>query len=156
MLRLRSADCNAGYVNMTRILRCVWRSHGARGKCGRTCPSRCATRRRVRLVEIDAPERAQAFGNRSKQSLSERCFNKAAKLDETGKDRYGRILARVYCDGVDANAEQVRRGMAWVYERCAPKNLPLYGVHTEAKAAKHGLWADNETVPPWDLRRAGK
>jgi len=46
--------------------------------------------------------------------------------------------------------------MAWVYERCAPKNLPLYGVHTEAKAAKHGLWADNETVPPWDLRRAGK
>ena len=127
------------------------------GKCGRTCPSRCATRRRVRLVEIDAPEKAQAFGNRSKQSLCELCFNKAAKLDETGKDRYGRILARVYCDGVDAKAEQVRRGMAWVYDRYAPKNSPLYGVQAEAKAARGGLWADNRPVPPWDWRsRSGR
>lgn len=67
---------------------------------------------KVRLTEIDAPEKAQAFGNRSKQSLSDLCFNKTSKLDDNGKDRYGRTLARVYCDGVDANAEQVRRGMA--------------------------------------------
>ncbi len=67
---------------------------------------------KVRLVEIDAPEKAQAFGNKSKQSLSELCFGKTATLVYEGKDRYGRTLARVHCDGIDANAEQVRRGLA--------------------------------------------
>ncbi len=53
---------------------------------------------KVRLTEIDAPEKKQAFGNRSKQSLSDLCFNKTATLDNKGKDRYGRTLARVTCD----------------------------------------------------------
>lgn len=69
---------------------------------------------KVRLVEIDAPEKAQPFGNRSKQSLSDMCFGKVAEIREKGKDRYKRTLGRVYCDGVDTNAEQVRRGMAWI------------------------------------------
>ena len=75
------------------------------------------TQVKVRLLEIDAPEKAQAFGAKSKESLSEMCFGKTAELTDKGKDRYGRTLARVTCDGVDANAEQVRRGMAWVYRR---------------------------------------
>ena len=66
---------------------------------------------------------------------------------------YGRTLARVYCDGVDANAEQVRLGMAWVFERYASKNSSLYGVQAQAKAAKRGLWADTAPVPPWQWRR---
>jgi len=108
---------------------------------------------KVRLVEIDAPEKAQAFGNRSKQSLSDLCFDKTVKLDDRGKDRYGRTLARVYCDGIDANAEQVRRGMAWVYRKYAPKDSPLFAVEAEAKRARRGLWADAEPVPPWEWRR---
>ena len=107
---------------------------------------------KVRLVEIDAPEKAQAFGNRSKQSLSDLCFNKTARLDDKGKDRYGRTLARVYCDGADANAEQVRRGMAWVYDRYVT-DRGLYSIQDEARAAKRGLWADNSPVPPWEWRR---
>jgi endonuclease YncB( thermonuclease family) len=108
---------------------------------------------KVRLVEIDAPEKAQAFGNRSKQSLSDLCFNKTTKLDDKGKDRYGRTLARVYCDGVDANAEQVRRGMAWVFDRYARRDSPLYAVQNEARAARRGLWGDSAPVPPWEWRR---
>ncbi len=108
---------------------------------------------KVRLTEIDAPEKAQAFGNKSKQSLSDLCFAKIATLDDKGKDRYGRTLARVHCDGIDANAEQVRRGMAWVFVRYAPKDSPLYSVEAEARAEKRGLWADPEPVPPWEWRR---
>jgi endonuclease YncB( thermonuclease family) len=108
---------------------------------------------KVRLVEIDAPEKAQAFGEKSKQSLSELCFDKPATLTETGKDRYGRTLARVQCDGIDSNAEQVRRGMAWVYRKYAPKDSPLYAVEAQAKAARRGLWADDAPVPPWEWRR---
>ena len=103
---------------------------------------------KVRLVEIDAPEKAQAFGNRSKQSLFDLCFNKTATLADKGKDRYGRTLARVYCDGVEANAEQVRRGMAWVYDRYAPRNSSLYGVQAEVKAATRGMCQDADAIPP--------
>ena len=110
---------------------------------------------KVRLVEIDAPEKAQPFGNRSKQSLSDLCSDKTAKLDDKGKDRYGRTLARVYCDGIDANAEQVRRGMAWVYDRYVT-DRGLYLIQEEAKAAKRGLWADTEPMPPWEWRHRGK
>lgn len=108
---------------------------------------------KVRLAEIDAPEKAQAFGNRAKQSLSDLCFGRMARLDDQGKDRYRRTLARVYCDGIDANAEQVRRGMAWVYRKYAPKDSPLYVVENEARTAGRGLWADSDAMPPWEWRR---
>lgn len=107
---------------------------------------------KLRLLEIDAPEKKQAFGARSKQSLSDLCFNKTATLIEKGRDRYGRTLARVSCEGVDANAEQVRRGMAWVYDRYVTDRV-LYAVQTEARDAGRGLWADPDAVPPWQWRR---
>ena len=107
---------------------------------------------KLRLLEIDAPEKKQAFGARSKQSLSDLCFNKTATLIEKGRDRYGRTLARVRCEGVDANAEQVRRGMAWVYDRYVTDRA-LYAVQTEARDAGRGLWADPDAVPPWQWRR---
>lgn len=107
---------------------------------------------RVRLVEIDAPEKAQAFGNRSKQSLSDLCFGKTASLAEQGQDRYGRTLAQVTCNEIDANVEQVRRGMAWVYRKYAPKDSPLYAAESEAKAARRGLWVDADPTPPWEWR----
>ena len=105
-----------------------------------------------RLVEIDAPEKAQAFGNKSKQPLSDLCFGKTATLADKGKDRYRRTLARVHCDGIDANTEQVRQGMAWVYRKYTPKDSPLYALEEEAKAAKRGLWADAGPMPPWEWR----
>jgi endonuclease YncB( thermonuclease family) len=66
---------------------------------------------KVRLSEIDAPEKDQPFGSRSKRNLSNMCFKKPARLQAQGKDNYGRLLARVECDGVDANASQVAMGM---------------------------------------------
>ena len=68
-------------------------------------------------LDIDAPERKQPFGTRSRQSLAELCHRKDATISDRGKDRYGRTLGAVTCADVDANAEQVRRGLAWVYRR---------------------------------------
>ena len=106
----------------------------------------------MRLLDIDAPERKQAIGTRSRQSLADLCARRDATVLEAGKDRYGRTLGRFLCGGVDANAEQVRRGMAWVYVRYVPKDSPLYAVQAEAKAAKRGLWADPRPVAPWEWR----
>jgi endonuclease YncB( thermonuclease family) len=107
---------------------------------------------KVRLTEIDAPESKQAFGQRSKQSLSDLCFDKAVRLVDQGADRYGRTLARVYCAGKDANREQVRRGMAWVFDRYV-RDRSLYADQDEARTAKRGLWSDAHPIPPWEWRR---
>ena len=110
---------------------------------------------KVRLTEIDAPELRQPFGTKSKQSLSELCFGKIAALDVRGEDRYHRALARVTCAGTDANAEQVRRGYAWIYTRYARTDSPLYAIQSAARTEHRGLWADEAPVAPWDWRRGG-
>ncbi|MPZ46986.1 MAG: nuclease [Betaproteobacteria bacterium] len=108
------------------------------------------TQVRVRLADIDAPELRQDFGTRSRQSLAELCFRKEATLHERGRDRYGRVLAAVSCEGDDANAEQVRRGMSWVYVRYAPKDSPLYAIEADARVQRRGMWAMPAPVPPWE------
>ena len=110
---------------------------------------------KVRLSEIDAPEKRQPFGNLSKQSLSGMCLQKKAKIKPQTKDRYGRIVARVMCEGVDANEEQVRRGMAWVYDKYV-RDQNLYSIQDKARASKIGLWADKKPIKPWEYRRVNK
>ena len=58
---------------------------------------------KIRLGGVDAPERRQDFGNRSKQSLSDLVFAKLVAVESTKKDRYGRAVGKVLVDGVDAN-----------------------------------------------------
>ena len=106
---------------------------------------------RIRLAEIDAPEKGQPFGQRSKQSLSGLCFGREAVIEDRGYDRYGRAIGRVSCAGIDANAEQVRRGMAWVFDRYATDRR-LYAIQDEARAARRGLWINTAPVPPWEYR----
>jgi endonuclease YncB( thermonuclease family) len=110
---------------------------------------------KIRLAEIDAPEKRQAFGIRSKQSLSNLCFGKQAEITPQVKDRYRRTVAHVKCSGVDANTEQVKRGMAWAYTRYV-KDPHLYVLQREAKVAKRGLWTDASPMPPWEFRKQGK
>jgi micrococcal nuclease len=107
---------------------------------------------RIRLADIDAPEKHQPFGERAKQALSDLCFGKDAILDVRTTDRYGRVVARVTCAGVDANRALVEHGMAWHYLRYST-DIGLASVQEQAKASKRGLWADPDPVPPWDYRR---
>jgi micrococcal nuclease len=67
---------------------------------------------KVRLAEIDAPEKSQAFGQRAKQSLSDLVFGKQVRVEQQDRDRYGRVVGKAYVGSLDVNAEQVRRGMA--------------------------------------------
>ncbi|MFV9474102.1 thermonuclease family protein [Advenella sp. RU8] len=110
------------------------------------------TQKRIRLGEIDAPESKQAFGQRSKESLTQLCGGKNAVVQVQDIDRYGRVVGRVVCNGLDANAEQVRRGMAWVYDSYA-KDKSLYNLQSQAKKARKGLWADANPVAPWLWRK---
>ena len=108
---------------------------------------------KVRLDAIDAPERRQPYGRRSQKSLAELCAKRTARVVEKGVDRYGRTIGVIVCDGVEANSEQVRRGMAWVFDRYAPGNSPLYGLQREAQSTRRGLWSDPQPIAPWTWRR---
>ena len=108
----------------------------------------------IRLAEIDAPEKRQPFGERSKQALSAMCFQKPATVKPKTRDRYGRTVARVICDGADANAEMVRVGMAWAFTKYLT-DPQIKAIEMGARAERRGLWADREPVAPWDWR-AGK
>ncbi len=110
---------------------------------------------KIRLAEIDAPESKQAFGQKSKQTLSELCFKKAAIVDVQSVDKYKRTVGRIMCDGVDANAEMVNVGLAWVYDQYV-KDKTLYDLQNKAKSNKIGLWSDKDPVAPWQYRKDEK
>src|SRR5262245_3710588 len=61
------------------------------------------TQHKIRLDGIDAPESAQDFGQRSKQSLSDMVFGKVVTVTSGKKDRYGRTVGKVTLDGRDIN-----------------------------------------------------
>jgi len=109
----------------------------------------------VRLAEIDAPERAQPWGSRAKQALSELAFGKTVEVEVTDHDRYGRTVARVVADGIDVPAEMVRRGCAWVYRQYA-KRTELYDLERAARDERVGLWSlpEAERIAPWEWRHA--
>jgi endonuclease YncB( thermonuclease family) len=106
---------------------------------------------KVRLAEIDAAEKGQPYGSPAKQALSDIVFGKVATVREQPRDRYGRTVGRVYVDGRDVNAELVRTGHAWVYQKYAT-DRSLYRLEAEAKAAQRGLWAlpEAQRAPPWE------
>lgn len=107
----------------------------------------------IRLASIDAPERRQPWGERSRQHLAALCFRQQAKLTPHTTDRYGRTVGAVECQGRDASSAQVQAGMAWVYRKYAPKGSALYTYEDAARAAHEGLWIDLAPLPPWEWRR---
>ena len=106
----------------------------------------------VHLDGIDAPELGQPYGKSARRSLRELCRGKEASVVERGKDDAGRVLGAVRCGEMDANAEQVRRGFAWVHLRYLPLGSPLYEFEANARLRGVGLWGGTEPIPPWEWR----
>jgi len=107
---------------------------------------------KVRLAEIDAPEKAQAFGTDSTQSLTGMVMGKQVKFTSQTMDQYGRMVAHLSISGLDVNAEQIRRGMAWEYSNYH-SNKALIALQNEAKQAPRGLWVQSDPMPPWEWRK---
>ena len=107
---------------------------------------------KIRLAEIDAPEKAQAFGETSKRSLSDMVLGKQVRVASQAVDQYGRMVAHLSVDGLDVNAEQIRRGMAWEYSNFH-SNQALIALQEDARKAPRGLWAQDRPTPPWIWRK---
>jgi endonuclease YncB( thermonuclease family) len=109
----------------------------------------------VRLAEIDAPEKGQPFGRRSKEALADLCFKTYARIEPITTDRYGRTVARVHCGGEDASAKQVERGMAWFFVRYGT-DPAVKALEEAARTQRRGLWSDTTPVAPWVWRQRTK
>ena len=117
------------------------------------------TQHKVRLAGIDAPEKAQAFGNVSKQHLANLVFRKQVTIEFVKFDRYHREIGKVIVDGLDANLEQVKAGLAWHYKQYARdqpvSDRKIYSdAEANASAQQLGLWRDANPTPPWDFRKS--
>jgi micrococcal nuclease len=112
---------------------------------------------KIRLAGIDAPEKKQPFGDRSKQHLSDLVFAKTVTVEWDKTDKYGRTIGKVTADGTDANLEQIRSGFAWHYKQYqgeqSPTDRSVYSAaEIEARSRRSGLWRDPKPIPPWDFR----
>lgn len=111
---------------------------------------------KVRLAEIDAPEKGQPFGEKSKKLLSNLVFGRIVNIKETAIDRYGRTVGRVYTDKADVNLEMVKSGGAWAYMQYLHDNQ-IKVAEENARKFKIGLWSSHEdAIPPWVWRKQSK
>ena len=111
---------------------------------------------RLRLTEIDTPERAQPWGTRARQALAEKVFRQRVRIAFAGEDRYGRMLGKIYLGGRDINREMVREGHAWAYRKYLSDDSLLED-ERRARLSGAGLWSlpQAQHVPPWEWRRGG-
>ena len=116
---------------------------------------------KIRLMGIDAPEKKQAYGQRSKESLSELVYMKDVEVTWTKRDRYGRTVGQVTVDGNDMCLEQIKRGMAWHYKQYqreqAESDRSLYSEsESTARDLKIGLWHGVAPIEPSTFRKNEK
>jgi endonuclease YncB( thermonuclease family) len=107
----------------------------------------------VRLMGIDAPELQQVYGTDAAAVLSKLCLGQMASVVSQKLDTYGRTIASVKCNKVDAAKQMVGSGAAWVYDQYVPKQSPLRALQQKAQAARVGLWAQPLPEAPWQWRK---
>ena len=109
---------------------------------------------KIRLAEIDTPEKNQPYGKKAKKALFDLIFNKEVEVEVVTIDRYGRTVGTIFLGNQNINREMVKAGHAWVYVKYA-KDETLFTLEKNAKENQLGLWAlpEVERIPPWQWRK---
>ncbi|PWN68840.1 nuclease [Chryseobacterium phosphatilyticum] len=109
--------------------------------------------KKLRLAEVDCPEKGQPFGKNAKQFTANQVFGKTVNFIETNTDRYGRSIAKVYYDKDKyLSKELIKSGMGWWYFYYS-KDPSLGKLQEKAQSEKTGLWQDVHAIAPWEYRK---
>ncbi|ADW16416.1 nuclease (SNase domain-containing protein) [Desulfobulbus propionicus DSM 2032] len=110
---------------------------------------------KIRLYGIDAPESGQAYGRKSQTALKQISAGRKISIKAIDHDRYGRVVALVYADGINVNEIMASSGYAWVYPQYCKKSFCREWKEKErmARTNRNGLWQDGDPTPPWEWRR---
>ena len=124
---------------------------------------------KIRMYGIDAPEKTQPYGTKSKEALSRRIAdaNNQVTVNVINTDRYGRLVAIVYpcywhemagaCTATSSlNEDQIVYGLAWAYVSYLKKRDKEKYILCEnvARGINAGLWAMKNPTPPWKFRKS--
>ena len=109
---------------------------------------------KVRLANIDTPEKRQPYGKKAKQILSYKIYGKQVKVEKITTDRYKRMIGKVYLGDRYINAEMVADGYAWVYRKYN-KDPHMLELERQAQENGMGLWAlqEDQRLAPWEWRK---
>jgi len=109
----------------------------------------------VRLIDIDAPEKNQPYGDQARAALIKLIGSRRVFVHVIDIDKYQRKLARVYRepDRIDVARAMVHDGHVWVYRRTV-RDESLVALEESARADRLGLWAlpKADLMPPWKFR----
>jgi endonuclease YncB( thermonuclease family) len=108
---------------------------------------------KLRLADIDAPEKGQPQGEAATRVLQSLVLNQRVEVDTVATDVYDRKIARIRKGTLQVDVELVRRGLAWPSTR-SRRNAALLDAQHAARRAHRGLWQDPAPTPPWVWRRA--
>ena len=116
------------------------------------------TQHKTRIYGVDCPESHQDFGQKAKQFTSDMVFGKMVEVRVMDTDRYGRTVGIVNIGGKCLNEELLKAGFAWFYPQyCKAPVCSQWKQYQEtARSMKIGLWAQANSIPPWDFRRGVK
>lgn len=109
---------------------------------------------KLRLSDIDAPERNQAYGKKSRRALVKLCKGNSISVSATilGTDKYNRYLGKLQCNHIDANLYLVEHGFAW-YNKKYSNDLIIQNAAYAAHEKRIGLWRSKKPIPPWIWRQ---
>lgn len=107
---------------------------------------------KLRINDIDAPERNQRYGKKSRRALMSFCKNARIEVNITGTDRYKRQLGDLYCNQQKAADYMVSNGHAWFNKKFS-QNQQLDALQQQAREQKSGLWLSDKAMPPWVWRK---
>ncbi len=110
---------------------------------------------KLRIGGIDAPERNQIYGKKSRRALMNLCKNTDILIIITGKDKYRRKIGNIYCNQQDAAKFMVKNGHAWFYSHFSSD---MFLALNEKSAQKNnlGLWQNEKAIAPWAWRKLHK
>jgi endonuclease YncB( thermonuclease family) len=106
---------------------------------------------KIRLADIDAPEKDQPYGEASARALAAWVLDQRVEVDTVATDVYGRTIARIRVGELQVNGEMVRQGFAWA-STWSRSNAALRDAQQAARHARRGLWQDDSPTPPWTWR----
>ena len=110
---------------------------------------------KVRLADIDTPERDQPWGTEATTALRQWSMSKPARIEVVDTDRYGRLVATLWVDDENINRRLVEEGHAWVYRKYL-RDTSLIKLEARAISAKAGLWSSNNVIEPSEWRKHRK
>lgn len=111
-----------------------------------------AFKAKIRLLNIDAPEKEQPYGKQSQESLQSLIGGKVIHVESKAVDKFGRTIALISIGDINVNEEQVRRGMAWANSR-SRESRTYAKLQSEAQQARRGLWSQPAPQQPSQWRR---